>query len=52
MHTIVWCTAYTRGGGGGAHVAKWVCNSIAIGKVLQLGLANKGMIDSYNKAFK
>jgi len=28
---IVWCKAYKRGVGGGAYIAKWACNSIAIG---------------------
>jgi len=49
---IVGCIAYTRWVGGGAYIAKWACNSIAIGYGLQVGGGNKRMTDSYNKALK
>jgi len=28
---MVWCMVYNRGVGGGAYIARWSCNSIAIG---------------------
>jgi len=48
----VWCTAYTRGVGGGAYIAQWPCISIAIGYVLQVGGRHKRMMDFHNKALK
>ena len=33
---MVWCTAYKRGGGGGAYIAQWSYTSDALGKALQV----------------
>jgi len=40
------------GVGGGAYIAQWLCNSIAIGQALHVGKGNERMIDSHNKALK
>jgi len=37
---------------GGAYIAQWSCNSIAIGWALQVRGWGGKMIDSYNKSFK
>jgi len=42
--TVVWCMAYKRGVGAGAYIAKWACNSIAIGLALQVGGGGGGAI--------
>jgi len=44
---------HTKGGSvGGAYIAQWACNSIAIGYDLQVGEGNHRMIDSHNEALK
>jgi len=43
---FVWCMVQNRGvRGGGSYIAQWTCNSIAIVRVMQVGGANKRMID-------
>ena len=49
---IVWYMAYTGRDGGRAYIARWSCDSIIIGKALQVGGGNKRMIDSHNKAWR
>jgi len=44
--------AYKGGVGGGAYIAQWSCNSIAIGKALQVEGGDKRMMDYHNKALK
>jgi len=50
-----YCMVYgiqKRGRWGGACIAQWACNRIAIGKALQVVWDNKRSIDSHSKALK
>ena len=50
---ILYGVWHTKGGlGGGAYIAQWSCNRIAIGSALQVMWGNTRMMDSHNKALK